>query len=578
MEKISSDFKVSFHVLDLSRGARVGRSAAYSLPGEPETSLSYSKTSHKRRFFSFKKLVLFLLLAAVLNASLYGWGVWNNLSNLKATALSANAMSEENIASIEKLIGIIQYLPAVGEAKKIKELALDFESFKSILGFDRPKKYLMVFQNPAEARATGGFIGSVGVLEIYSGKIKSLKLQDVYGLDGQLKDLVEPPSPIKKISAAWSLHDSNWFFDFPRSSETISWFYEKGGGETMDGVVAFNPKVVEDILRVAGPVKMDDYGAELNEKNFVDIAQNEVELEYDKTINRPKMFLADLMAQLKENVDALPLDKKIVIMKNLIVNLDQKDIQAVFRDQSAQDFIHSHNWDGQVRETDGDYLAAVHSNINGFKSDAVVDEKISLVTEISEDGEIINNLTVERINNGAPEDNEWYNKVNSDYFRIFAPRGSELLAAEGATKEKPFLKDPLTDYSRYLKNDAVKQAEESKSFDEEKSVEIFSESNKTVFGSWIYVSPGEKNMASWRYRLPFKMSFDSEKHTGVYSLLFQKQSGSRAKNITQTIVFPKNWRVLGNYAGDFSIQEGKIERVINAEGDRYLPVLFLKND
>lgn len=573
MTESPNDIQLSAYVLNLSSwkknegGARQNNYSAQCL--------TVAETASKKKFISsLIKIIGLFLIVGIFSASIFGMEAWKKFKALKATAFGASAMSEENIAAIQKLVGIIRYLPAAGEMKKVKKLAGDFEGFKNILGFDRPKKYLLVFQNPSEARAAGGFIGSVGILEIGAGKIKSVKLEDVYGLDGQLMFFVEPPSPIKKISASWSLHDSNWFFDFPVSAGKISWFYEKDGGETTDGVIAFNPKVVNDVLKITGPIKISGYDAELNDKNFIEVAQGQAELGYEKTINQPKLFLADFLSKLKETFEGLPLDKKIIIIKSLIANLDEKDIQAVFRNENAQAFIRAHNWDGRVNETDGDYLAIVNSNINGFKTDAVIDQTIGLVTEIAENGSVVDNLTVTRAHNGASGNADWYNRVNSDYLRLFLPRGAELIGAKGITKETSFLKDPSVDYSQYLKDDILQQMEKSKTTDSASGAEIFEESGKTVFGSWLYVSPGEKVTASWQYRLPFRIKFDETARTGVYSLLFQKQSGSRTENLSQQIIFPASWKALGNYPENFILKNGKIARALDIKSDNFAPVLF----
>ena len=42
----------------------------------------------------------------------------------------------------------------------------------ALLGADGPKKYLVVFQNLAEARATGGIFGSYALLQVDNGKLK----------------------------------------------------------------------------------------------------------------------------------------------------------------------------------------------------------------------------------------------------------------------------------------------------------------------------------------------------------------------------------------------------------------------
>ncbi|MBU3924820.1 DUF4012 domain-containing protein, partial [Patescibacteria group bacterium] len=467
MNKRENDNEFSIYVLDLSKK-------------EKEVSRAARREKSK---FSFRKIIAGVILAAFLSVANYGADLFRSYNEIKNSYFTANAMSEENIREIGKLLEAASFLPGTKETKKIKELAGSFEEFKSILGFDWPKKYLLVFQNPSEARATGGFIGSVGILSINGGKIKSIKLNDVYNIDGQLIGNIEPPRPIKKISAAWSLHDANWFFDFPASSEKINWLYEKAGGETMDGVIAINPKVVLDLLKAIGPVKVEKYGVELSEKNFIDLTQRQVENEYDKTVNQPKLFLADFLMELEEKFDSLPAYKKISIAKNFIVNLDQKDIQINFKDSGAQAFVENQNWAGKANNSEKDYLAIVHSSINGFKTDAVMDEDAFLSSEIKENGSIINTLTITRTHNGEESMDDWYKKVNSDYLRVYVPFGSELIEANGMTKDDYFVKDDSIDYNNFVKDELLTRIENSKKVDLKNNVEILEEAGKTVFAS-----------------------------------------------------------------------------------------------
>ncbi|MBU4056839.1 DUF4012 domain-containing protein [Patescibacteria group bacterium] len=559
MNKRENDNEFSIYVLDLSKK-------------EKEVSRAARREKSK---FSFRKIIAGVILAAFLSVANYGADLFRSYNEIKNSYFTANAMSEENIREIGKLLEAASFLPGTKETKKIKELAGSFEEFKSILGFDWPKKYLLVFQNPSEARATGGFIGSVGILSINGGKIKSIKLNDVYNIDGQLIGNIEPPRPIKKISAAWSLHDANWFFDFPASSEKINWLYEKAGGETMDGVIAINPKVVLDLLKAIGPVKVEKYGVELSEKNFIDLTQRQVENEYDKTVNQPKLFLADFLMELEEKFDRLPAYKKIFIAKNFIVNLDQKDIQINFKDSGAQAFVENQNWAGKANNSEKDYLAIVHSSINGFKTDAVMAEDAFLSSEIKEDGSIINTLTITRTHNGEESMDDWYKKVNSDYLRVYVPFGSELIEANGMTKDDYFVKDDSIDYNNFVKDELLTRIENSKKVDLKNNVEILEEAGKTVFASWVYVSFGEKITVSFRYKLPFKVDFNASQATGSYSILFQKQSGAGLKKIDHEISFPLEWKIVGNYA-DWTIKNGKISKAINMESDKFSGIIFGK--
>ena len=53
----------------------------------------------------------------------------------------------------------------------------------SILGWDAPRRYLVLTQNPAELRPTGGYIGSYGIVTFDKGRITERMFQDVFLLD-----------------------------------------------------------------------------------------------------------------------------------------------------------------------------------------------------------------------------------------------------------------------------------------------------------------------------------------------------------------------------------------------------------
>ncbi|MFZ5982031.1 MAG: DUF4012 domain-containing protein, partial [Patescibacteria group bacterium] len=158
----------------------------------------------------------------------------------------------------EKFVLLKNELP---EARKMMAGFLnDSQILYDILGGNGPRKYLFLFQNNNEMRPTGGFIGTYALLDIFDGRIKRLKVDGIFNPDGQLREKVVPPAPIQKISAAWSLHDSNWWPDFPTSAEKASWFWEKTGGPTVDGVIAMTPEVIKKLLEITGPIELPEYG------------------------------------------------------------------------------------------------------------------------------------------------------------------------------------------------------------------------------------------------------------------------------------------------------------------------------
>ncbi len=458
----------------------------------------------------------------------------------------------------QQFLQIKKIMPSV--VGLLDDLEKNYEVLWEIFGFRGVRRYLFVFQNNQEMRATGGFIGSYGVLEMNDGKVKNLFIDGIYNPDGQLREKVVPPKPIQKISAAWSTHDANWFPDFPTSAEKIAWFYEKTGGPTVDGVISVTPTVMQKLLGITGPIEMPEYDTVIDENNFLENTQYEVEIDYDKALNKPKKFLADLAPKVLENLfvdkDMGRLSKALKVFSN---SLKEKHILIYSFNYNVEKVISEQGWSGEVLQTRKDYLMVVNTNINGYKTDGVVDESINHESEIQSDGTIVNTVKITRHHNGGDYEHEWWNKVNSDYMRVYVPKGSRLLSVEGHTRE---FNSPPLDYDKleFRRDPQVESEEQSMEIDEETGTRIYEEEGKTVFANWVYVSPQETVEVEYKYLLPFEIDLSvNEDGMDSYSLLIQKQSGSVGSDFDSKISFPSDMEVFWRYPETLSVEGSNLE-------------------
>ncbi|HHD92065.1 MAG TPA: DUF4012 domain-containing protein, partial [Candidatus Portnoybacteria bacterium] len=362
-----------------------------------------------------------------------------NENNLKKIAnflqTACDNLEEVNLADIPKK-NRSQFITTKQNLSQANSAVATFLSEEhilvDILGGNGPRKYLFLFQNNQEMRATGGFIGSYGLLDIFNGKVRQFFIDGIYNPDNQLKIKVVPPIPIQKISVAWSLHDCNWWPDFPTSAEKAIWFYEKTGGPTVDGVIAMTPTVMQKLLKITGPIEMPNYGLTVDENNFVQVIQEQVEVNYDKTLNHPKRVLADLAPKILNRLfnNNNNLDKLTQIADALLESLNEKQILIYSRNWDLEKIISQNNWSGEVLTTPKDYISVINTNINGFKTDGVIDENIYHRSQIEPDGTIVDTLIITRKHNGGDSPYVWWNKVNADYMRVYVPKGSRLISAE----------------------------------------------------------------------------------------------------------------------------------------------------
>ena len=109
----------------------------------------------------------------------------------------------------------------------------------SILGWDEPRRYLVLTQDPAELRPTGGFIGSYGIIAFDRGRITERRFQDVWPLDFPWDyPRIEPPQELADYllgpKQPWQFADANWSPDFPTSAQDAIRLYANESGDDGD--------------------------------------------------------------------------------------------------------------------------------------------------------------------------------------------------------------------------------------------------------------------------------------------------------------------------------------------------------
>ncbi|MEE6259732.1 DUF4012 domain-containing protein [Plantactinospora sonchi] len=127
----------------------------------------------------------------------------------------------------------------------------------ALLGASGPRTYLMVFQNLAEPRSTGGIFGAYAVVRANGGEVKILR-------QGPTSDLEMFDRPVLRLSREQrALYtdllgiypaDVNLTPHFPTAATLYREMYRRTVGGTVDGVLATDPVALAYLLRAIGPV------------------------------------------------------------------------------------------------------------------------------------------------------------------------------------------------------------------------------------------------------------------------------------------------------------------------------------
>jgi len=438
-----------------------------------------------------------------------------------------------------------------------KEIGGDYISFSSslirfnesldalIAVLERPGEthFALQFENPSEIRPAGGFSGSYGDLVFEGGEISKLEVQDIY-YPGHFSDYkIVPPLQLHGIVTKWATQDANWFFDFRTSGRQFIDFLElsdvyKDKGIKFEGVVALNVRVFEDILGVIGDIELPEYKLTLNSSNFLRQIQEEVEAGRDKIPGKnPKKVLTYVAPIAIERLKALPDEDKAKVMNLVAARFANKDIKLYFKDMELESLLLSFGGGGEVYDfpagVDGDYLAVVNANVAGGKSDAYMSQDIALNSFIDGAGEIRNSLAITRAHSGEKQKEWWYRATNQNFIKVFTLPRSRLAHVKGSASK---IVKPQIDYIKggYQIDADLSALEKTLVNIPEFNMQMYEESGKSSFGTWLNVVAGKSKTLEMSY-------FNSRKVTlkagNKYEFVFDKQSGVES-NLKYTVQAP----------------------------------------
>lgn len=377
------------------------------------------------------------------------------------------------------------------------------------------KTYLLVFQNNNELRATGGFLGTYGLLELQNGEARITRIESIYALDGQLKEIISAPGPLRRqVTQNWGLRDSNWFVDFPQSARKMLEFLEKEGGVLASGVIALTPDVFEDLLHLTGPVAMPEYGVDLTAENFREIVQYKTSIDYDRELNQPKKFLADFAPLLVAKLADLPKGSVLSVFDVLLRAVEKKNLLLFSLDKNLQAQFRTMRADGGILPTEGDYLAIYHSNVGGGKTDQSIKQKVEQDVVVLSDGTAISKLRLTQTHEGSAEQ---YFPRHVDFLRILVPARAKLISATGFDDNEVL----SSSFAGAQIDPDLAGWDQTFSRDKKNRVYLAREAGYAVFANWLELDPGETKTVELVYEVPLSSR-------NAYTLLLQKQPGALA--------------------------------------------------
>lgn len=161
-----------------------------------------------------------------------------------------------------------------------------------MLGADEPRSYLVLFQNNAELRATGGIPGAFAVVTADDGRIELTG----QGSTGDIGPFDEPVLPLSEELLALHGEKLGIFFqdinltpDFPTVALLAQEMYRRESGVTVDGVIGTDPVALSYLLASTGPVQLPG-GEQITADNAVPLLLSEVYTRFSDPVQQDQFF------------------------------------------------------------------------------------------------------------------------------------------------------------------------------------------------------------------------------------------------------------------------------------------------
>ncbi len=316
-------------------------------------------------------------------------------------------------------------------------------------------RILILSQDTLEARATGGFIGTFGVIHFAHGTVALER----YSAAGQLST-PNPPMPVPAnlaywLRSPWELSNVNWWPDFPTTAAFAREMFRREGGGEVAGVVAITQELLGPLIAATGPVDVPGYAtvtASGLEQRIID------EVELKEPEDKPKHKFLDLLSQqILDRLLHLPPAKVGDIASVLSRAAGTGDIQAWFLDPAEQEAVNGTTWQGALPRTDGDFLMIADSNMWKSKANKDLVRDVHYTVDRGKDGAFVGHVHAVYSNNGPPQ--PVVNPTYLGYVRLYVPEGARLVGNQKGIQDEGRAPDgPYHVFSAVVRADPKAQA------------------------------------------------------------------------------------------------------------------------
>lgn len=439
----------------------------------------------------------------------------NNMNpNRMPTILRQKGLSVSSLKALSETI--IHWIPAMTGPHPI---------LANLLGLPQPKRYLVIFQNSGELRATGGFMTAYAFVTFNDGKIGKIVSHNIQTLDRQVTYHPAAPVPVQYLPVTyWHLRDSNTGMpgtsgvpDVPEAVNNFMQFYNSiPNAPYINGIVLVNTWFVDGLIADMGGLTVPTVPGKsihLTPQN----ANYEMEMMAEGGALPPrerKSFIGTMMKELMHDIFHGHISELLKVAGTTSQGLDDEQLMMYFHNAAAERLVAEHNWGGIIpAHVHGDFVEVVDENLLGHKDNYWMHESYAVNIK-TEDGRNLETVTIHWVEPAIVVPKPPYLVVPyHSWVTVFAPTGSQYVSMTGTASGGDGAGGGIDSYIG-VANDPVL--------------------NKEEFGAHMNL-PGRTSKSQPPAQGTVVTEFWLPSTVNIHHILLQKQPGLRTEPVTVTV-------------------------------------------
>ena len=435
--------------------------------------------------------------------------------------LAENLIESVNTKIFPKALqnSILEYKGLINEVNNMVTPLEKISSFlPDLLGVNERKRYVILLQNEGEIRSTGGWISSYGVLSIEGGQIRELFVDDIYNAEGTLTVKGNTyKAPVSMIRALGDTPYSFSLINWEPNLDTVmldaeQFIYDLGKGKEIDGIITIDTIFLQKLLDKWGGIEIPGESEIITSSNLYSKIF-EMHTEFTPGSRRKATFLASLADKTITKILSSDFNEYKDISDVILQSLEEKHVQATFKNTLAKAYFNDNNWDGNL---DIKYLNTpinIDWNWGANKANLYIKKNHTLEINIKDASTIDYKYQIAIENESTTNTYPQGDYIN--YIRIFIPSNAQPLNITGIKDNK---------------------------------YDIYNEGGYKIIGGWIETPIKENRTVEISYRLtkegndPSFPLRNSDTHY-LMDINIYKQPGSKKDAYNMNIIYPENWEI-----------------------------------